>query len=279
MLSPSTRNPIVSTFKEEEFVLTPRNPYRLWKQRHPKGRVVCQHYHDALEILVNVDMHGSTIIEGKAFRLDEHPVMVVAPRIIHGHRVERSRGYVLVFQIGLAPMAEYFDIETLFRLDSRQSPANLPFVSSHYRALDPLLHRLLEREEGTLLDRLALIVDIFRVLSKETMPARPRPGYVDTIRAIIDWTAAHFAEPITLEQAAEVVHLSRFHFARHFKRATGTSYFTYVNQVRLDNARASLQRGKTVTEACLLSGFRNVSYFSQQFKKHFGVKPSAVRSS
>lgn len=54
--------------------------------------------------------------------------------------------------------------------------------------------------------------------------------------------------------------------------------FEYLRQVRLDNAMKLLRnQDNNVTEAAIAVGYSNVSAFSQQFYRKFGVKPSEMK--
>ncbi|WKL03272.1 helix-turn-helix domain-containing protein [Paenibacillus amylolyticus] len=51
-----------------------------------------------------------------------------------------------------------------------------------------------------------------------------------------------------------------------------------MRQVRLDNAMKLLRnQNNNVTEAAIAVGYSNVSAFSQQFYRKFGVKPSEMK--
>jgi AraC family transcriptional regulator len=82
------------------------------------------------------------------------------------------------------------------------------------------------------------------------------------------------AEHHTLAKLARSVAMSPFHFARIFRELTGIPPHAYLCRARLRHAANSLREGSSVTEACLNSGFQNLSHFCRQFQRHFGVKAS-----
>ena len=65
---------------------------------------------------------------------------------------------------------------------------------------------------------------------------------------------------------------------RWFKKMTGDSFASYVNDRRLANAVEALRR----TDDKILSvsqdvGFTNLSNFNRQFKKRYGITPKEYR--
>jgi AraC-like DNA-binding protein len=94
---------------------------------------------------------------------------------------------------------------------------------------------------------------------------------VDAVRNQID---QHYAEEHKLAWLAHAVGMSPFHFARIFRELVGIPPHSYLRRIRLQQAARSLREGTSVTEACFISGFQNLSHFSRQFYRHFGIKAS-----
>ena len=99
---------------------------------------------------------------------------------------------------------------------------------------------------------------------------------MEEIKKTVTFVRNNYAEPITLEQAADVAGFSVYYFSREFKKVTGTTFVTFLNTVRCKNAAKKLRKGATVTEACFSCGFKELSYFSRTFSKIMGVVPSAI---
>lgn len=84
----------------------------------------------------------------------------------------------------------------------------------------------------------------------------------------------HFAEPIDVDAISGEASFSKFHFIRLFKRSYGLAPHAYLTRVRLAHARAMLDRGAAVNDACLSVGFSSAATFTRLFKKHTGQAPS-----
>lgn len=84
----------------------------------------------------------------------------------------------------------------------------------------------------------------------------------------------------TLDVLCETMGLSRRQFQRRLKAVAGLTATEYLNELRLQRALQLLQQGqvKTVKSLAATIGMRDVKYFSQAFKKRFGVLPSSFLS-
>lgn len=85
-----------------------------------------------------------------------------------------------------------------------------------------------------------------------------------------------FAGPLDVEAMAREAHmgLSTFHHA--FRAVTSTTPLKYLKTVRLHKARTFLtEPGVTATNAAERAGYGSASQFSREYKKLFGVSPSA----
>ncbi len=112
---------------------------------------------------------------------------------------------------------------------------------------------------------------------------RPRPASecifsLQMLKRVNTYVDEHLAEDIRLADLAYLVGLSPFHFARSFRRATGTSPHQFVIGRRLDKARHLLLIGRmTLTQVALECGFADQSHLTRHFKRAFGVTPNQFR--
>jgi len=88
----------------------------------------------------------------------------------------------------------------------------------------------------------------------------------------------HFSEPIPLRTLAANVGVSPFHFQRLFREFFGVSPNEHVRRRRLERAKALIESGTGVTEACYEVGFLSPSTFTRYFRREFGLSPREVRS-
>ena len=88
----------------------------------------------------------------------------------------------------------------------------------------------------------------------------------------------NFASEISLERVARVEGLSKFHFSRLFKKTIGLTYQSYLNRVRIDQAKNLLKDDVlSVTDTGYSVGYTDLTHFERIFKKLTGITPSQYR--
>ncbi|WP_220754231.1 helix-turn-helix transcriptional regulator [Shewanella sp. KT0246] len=95
---------------------------------------------------------------------------------------------------------------------------------------------------------------------------------------VMDQLKVNNSHQLSLEQAAEMCHLSPSYFSRLFKKHFRVTFSDYLIQHKLYNAARLLGQSTTsVTEISYELGFTSSSYFIKQFKQHFNVTPHQYR--
>lgn len=101
--------------------------------------------------------------------------------------------------------------------------------------------------------------------------------HADTVARAHDWLERHFAEPVSLEQLAEVAGLSRFHLLRAFRRRYGLTPHAWLLRRRVNHAKALLRAGASPAAAAMASGFADQSHLGLHFRRLVGLTPAAYR--
>ncbi|MDB5311146.1 MAG: AraC family transcriptional regulator [Gemmataceae bacterium] len=127
-----------------------------------------------------------------------------------------------------------------------------------------------------------LAVHLIRHVLAPRRPDRGPDGALPRgrLRAVVEYIEEHLDAGPSLEQLAEVVHLSPYHFARQFKAATGLPPHQYVIARRVDRAKQLLQESRdlSLAEVAAHAGFSDQSQFSHHFKRLVGVTPGQFRT-
>ncbi len=98
------------------------------------------------------------------------------------------------------------------------------------------------------------------------------------LRRAQEFINANLEADLSLEEIAEAVGLSPFHFARAFKRTTGQTPQQYLWQRRIDRARQLLSDDELpLVEISARTGFKNQSHFTTLFRKFTTMTPKAYR--
>jgi len=97
------------------------------------------------------------------------------------------------------------------------------------------------------------------------------------VLALID---ARLDQPFSIHDLAVEMHLSENHFIRLFRERIGVTPGKYILRRRLRRASdLLLQTTLPIAEIAGRTGFENAFYFSNVFKKAYGLSPSAFRGS
>lgn len=94
----------------------------------------------------------------------------------------------------------------------------------------------------------------------------------------ISYINSNLNDKITVDEIAEVCHMSKYYFCRRFKQIVGYTVMEYILNTRLANAKVLLTSTdlaiSEISERCGFSGF---SYFSRVFKENCGITPNEFR--
>lgn len=111
-------------------------------------------------------------------------------------------------------------------------------------------------------------------------PERNKKEFKQIIKSACDFIHAHYQDDLTLTQMAEYTNVSISHFGSLFKRYTGESLITYINQVRVEKAKELLRNSND--KIYLIAekvGFSSQPYFIRVFKNGTGMSPNEYRKS
>jgi len=98
------------------------------------------------------------------------------------------------------------------------------------------------------------------------------------LSCIIEHILDHPEQPHTVELLAEVCHMSRSTFARHFEQCFGRTPMDYVRDVRLRRAAEMLQTSGLAVDAIAGKvGYASRSQFSRAFQDQYGCAPAEYR--
>jgi transcriptional regulator GlxA family with amidase domain len=100
----------------------------------------------------------------------------------------------------------------------------------------------------------------------------------DRLNDIYQYIMKNFAKDITLEQIANVAHISPNSFCRYFKSRIKKTFSRFLLEVRVGHACKLLaETEKPVADVCYESGFNNFSNFNRHFKSITGKTPLSHR--
>lgn len=99
-------------------------------------------------------------------------------------------------------------------------------------------------------------------------------NYRKDIEQCILFIERHIKEQLTVQQIADEVGYSVYHFSRVFAACKEMTITEYVRQRKLSLARVELLRGRKIIDVALEYGFETHTGFIKAFKKVFHYSPS-----
>ena len=94
------------------------------------------------------------------------------------------------------------------------------------------------------------------------------------VRACVDYVETHIFERIRVKDIADEAGYTENYISRCFKAEMGLSLFEYINQQKIETAKAILKDNTiSIAELSDRLSFSNPSYFSAVFKKVTGLTP------
>ncbi len=98
------------------------------------------------------------------------------------------------------------------------------------------------------------------------------------IQQALKYIHNNYSTNISLDRIASTVSLSKYHFSRLFKETTGFTFLSYLNRVRIEQAKKLLNDDAlSVTDAGYCVGYSDLSHFDRIFKKIVGFSPTQYR--
>jgi len=99
-----------------------------------------------------------------------------------------------------------------------------------------------------------------------------------TLSSLVKYLRSHLEQPVSLQDAADAVHLSPTHLAHVIKNETGRTFLDLLTERRIERAKELLAHsGLPLADVARRSGFLEMSHFSRRFKQLTGLTPGGFR--
>jgi AraC-like DNA-binding protein len=103
------------------------------------------------------------------------------------------------------------------------------------------------------------------------------PHYYAHIRQSKTFIDKYYDVKIDLNEMAAAAFMSRFHYIRVFQQVYGRTPRRYLQDLRIEKAKALLRNGEQVTQVCFSVGYESLPTFSKLFKRGTGYSPKTYQ--
>ncbi len=235
------------------------------------------HIHNSLEIFLNISGDISFLVNGTLYPVPAGDAILTCPGDIHVgifHRSSVQEHVCIWIDTDItSPIFSFLRKADFCPLFSFDEP-----TKKELQSLVSALSEICERQ-GSELEKAAYILQILTVFKKEKTQNATQTNLPKAFQKVLDDIQENFAEIRCVNEIAEAHYLSASTLTRRFRKYLHTSPREYLESVRLSNAALFLCKGDSVTEACMRSGFSDLSRFIVIFKRKFGVTPLKYKKS
>ena len=107
---------------------------------------------------------------------------------------------------------------------------------------------------------------------------RRQPHADAVVRRMEDWLSRNFRRPHAVASVVEVCGIPERTLKRRFKAATGSALITYLQNLRVEEAKRLLEAGGTPLEDIAAEvGYENPAFFRRLFRRGTGLTPGQYR--
>lgn len=124
--------------------------------------------------------------------------------------------------------------------------------------------------KNSLNEVIKFLIDKFSNISKYVASNSKGKG----IKRIVKYVESKYYSDLKLESLAEIFNYNSSYLGKLFKDTTGKNFNTYLDNVRIEEAKKLLVEDKLkVYEICEKVGYKDIDYFHYKFKKYVGISP------
>lgn len=268
-------------------------PYSYYECRIPELFVnVPTHWHSEFELNLVRSGRGEFFYNDTLYQVSAGDIFIVAPDVLHavypGDSDELIYDALVFNKVMLGTGSnDRSSAECIMPIvnGSHKLCTRIPRDSADYPEFLRLTERIFEcvKENKPHYDLLmkSCIMQFFWLLENSDSlieKGNADISYSNMMRPSLEYMNDHFAEKISVDELAELVHLSKSYYMWCFKKAVGIGAIEYLTQLRIKAALNLLQTTESsISDIALQCGYGNLSNFNRQFKRIVGCSPNQYR--
>ena len=249
------------------------------------------HWHPYVEVLISLCDGNEATVNFTRYRLDRDDIAVVYAGDLHAvHYVREDSFLILQFPLALLTVIGQLNsvLPRLSRLHRFHFEPGQPeraqvrdcagAISRHYFSDDPFREVLVYAD----------LLRLFALIGRQCVQSGAENTVAETsteranLRLMTEaclYISENCAKPLTLDDVAARVGVSRSHFAHLFKSFTNMTFVDFLTQERVKLAETFFMNPRMrMTDIAFESGFSSISSFNRSFRKVKGCSPTEFRA-
>jgi len=249
------------------------------------------HWHREVELIYVTKGTIALGIDDVPYKLSEGEIAFISGGLIH-YVLASPGSERLVYQFDLPYFLAGKQQADLQKVLSDLQPVSPQWKSETEASVRHLLEGMnQEIEQWSLGYHVALKAQLFQLLtllirdipkrtrSSEKMNKLATKDVLEKLDDIFSYVEANYQEVLTLQDIAAVSGYSSFYFTKFFKKNTGKTFLSFLNDYRIDKAKWLLINSDLpVSEIITQTGFESDKTFYRLFKRSMKMAPLEYRN-
>ena len=230
------------------------------------------HIHNCTELYINLEGNVSFLVKNELYPISRGDVILTRANEFH-HCVYHRSGIHKHFCLWLS------ENEALMSLIGSRE---LHYIHSSEEECEELIRLFYELHSAvtandTLGQSAALLAILLRLRksANSTAANTPSSSLPSEFQGILDHVSRGYKDITNVCELCEVFFISPSTLNRWFVKYLKVTPKTYLETIKLSEAKKMLCTGKSVTDTCFDCGFSDLSHFIRVFKRKFGMTPRA----
>lgn len=235
------------------------------------------HVHDVVEIVCLLTGSVEMTIGGKKLLLLPGDISIAFPVVPHSYDYvsEDASGLTLIFSPDTI-------VEFYHTFRTMQPTQPLLTDADKAKELDPIIRgfqKISQQDQHSPLKLGYLHLFLSYLFSCLSLSPIEKRSYSGMSYQVLQYISEHFTEPLTLENTAHELGISRIHLSHIFSQQLHINFRQYINTLRIDRARTLLRNpAYSISQIAYLCGYGNQRTFHRAFLTHCGMTPNQLRA-
>lgn len=251
------------------------------------------HRHKEAQLIWILRGEGTLIAENAMHTFGPDDIFLIAPNQAHvfknanpidkGPIANDSIHTISVFYDPGGHLANFLSLPEMAQLNAFLSTYRNGFkVPRQYFSI--VSSRISKLKESNNIDQMLHFLHLLRIFCR----MNPKPEHLSThgkthltdgdglrMGNIYDYILRNYQDTLTLEEVAAEAHLTPQAFCRYFKKHTGVTFVSFLNEMRVNQACKKLTSGQydSISIVAYNCGFNSITNFNRVFKNVAGVSP------